>query len=424
MIWILVTALLFLFSVSVPIAISLGTASAIAIYFASDMPIVAIIQRLFSSMDLFPLMAIPFFILAGSLMESGGISKRLINFASALVGQLQGGLAAVAVVTSLFFAAISGSSPATVAAIGSILIPAMIAKGYHKDFAAAVQSVSGSLGVIIPPSIPIILYGVTAEVSVGDLFIAGILPGLLIGLSLLIAVLIFSKLKGYKGGSSFTFKEQLLAFKEASLALFMPVIILGGIYGGIFTPTEAAVVAVFYAFFVGFFVYKELNLKNLMGIFTKSALTTSIIMIIIANAGVLGWILTRERVPQLVAESFLQFTESPILFLILINVLLLFIGMVFETAAAIIILAPILAPIAVMVGIDPVHFGIIMVVNLAIGMVTPPVGVNLFVAAPIADTSLERLSRAVLPFFLILIVNVLVISFVPSISTFLPGLFK
>lgn len=424
MIWILVTALLFLFSVSVPIAISLGTASAIAIYFASDMPIVAIIQRLFSSMDLFPLMAIPFFILAGSLMESGGISKRLINFASALVGQLQGGLAAVAVVTSLFFAAISGSSPATVAAIGSILIPAMIAKGYHKDFAAAVQSVSGSLGVIIPPSIPIILYGVTAEVSVGDLFIAGILPGLLIGLSLLIAVLIFSKLKGYKGGSSFTFKEQLLAFKEASLALFMPVIILGGIYGGIFTPTEAAVVAVFYAFFVGFFVYKELNLKNLMGIFTKSALTTSIIMIIIANAGVLGWILTRERVPQLVAESFLQFTESPILFLILINVLLLFIGMVFETAAAIIILAPILAPIAVMVGIDPVHFGIIMVVNLAIGMVTPPVGVNLFVAAPIADTSLERLSRAVLPFFLILIVNVLVISFVPSISTFLPSLFK
>lgn len=424
MIWILVTALLFLFAVSVPIAISLGTASAIAIYFASDMPIVAIIQRLFSSMDLFPLMAIPFFILAGSLMESGGISKRLINFASALVGQLQGGLAAVAVVTSLFFAAISGSSPATVAAIGSILIPAMIAKGYHKDFAAAVQSVSGSLGVIIPPSIPIILYGVTAEVSVGELFIAGILPGLLIGLSLLIAVLIFSKLKGYKGGSSFTFKEQLLAFKEASLALFMPVIILGGIYGGIFTPTEAAVVAVFYAFFVGFFVYKELNLKNLMGIFTKSALTTSIIMIIIANAGVLGWILTRERVPQLVAESFLQFTESPILFLILINVLLLFIGMVFETSAAIIILAPILAPIAVMVGIDPVHFGIIMVVNLAIGMVTPPVGVNLFVAAPIADTSLERLSRAVLPFFLILIVNVLVISFVPSISTFLPSLFK
>lgn len=424
MIWILVTALLFLFAVSVPIAISLGTASAIAIYFASDMPIVAIIQRLFSSMDLFPLMAIPFFILAGSLMESGGISKRLINFASALVGQLQGGLAAVAVVTSLFFAAISGSSPATVAAIGSILIPAMIAKGYHKDFAAAVQSVSGSLGVIIPPSIPIILYGVTAEVSVGELFIAGIFPGLLIGLSLLIAVLIFSKLKGYKGGSSFTFKEQLLAFKEASLALFMPVIILGGIYGGIFTPTEAAVVAVFYAFFVGFFVYKELNLKNLMGIFTKSALTTSIIMIIIANAGVLGWILTRERVPQLVAESFLQFTESPILFLILINVLLLFIGMVFETSAAIIILAPILAPIAVMVGIDPVHFGIIMVVNLAIGMVTPPVGVNLFVAAPIADTSLERLSRAVLPFFLILIVNVLVISFVPSISTFLPSLFK
>lgn len=422
MIWILLTVLVILFAISTPIAIALGAASAIAVAIAGDLPVLTIVQRMFNSVDMFPLMAIPFFILAGSLMEVGGISKRLINFASSLVGEMKGGLAAVAVLTSMFFAAISGSSPATVAAIGSILIPAMVARGYHKDFAASVQAVSGGLGVIIPPSIPIILFGVTAEVSVGKLFIAGILPGLLVSFSLLLMVFLISKKKDYKGTSSSSMKEKLMAMKEASLALFMPVIILGGIYGGIFTPTEAAVVAVVYAFVVGAFVYRELTIKKLIDIFTSSAKTTAIIMVIIANAGVFGWILTRERVPQTVAESFLNFTESPIIFLLLINVLLLFVGMIFETAAAIIILAPILTPIAIMVGIDPIHFGMIMVVNLAIGMVTPPVGVNLFVASSIAGTSLERISRAVVPFVLLLIVNVLIISFVPAISTFLPSL--
>ncbi|MCM3714513.1 TRAP transporter large permease [Alkalihalobacillus oceani] len=424
MIWILLISLVILFAISTPIAIALGSATALAVIWTGEMPVLAIVQRMFNSVDMFPLMAIPFFILAGSLMETGGISKRLINFASALVGEMKGGLAAVAVVTSMFFAAISGSSPATVAAIGSILIPAMVARGYHRDFAAAVQATSGGLGVIIPPSIPIILYGVTAEVSVGDLFIAGIVPGLLVSLSLLILVYFLSRKKGYQGTESSTTKQKLVAFREALLALLMPVIILGGIYGGIFTPTEAAVVAVVYAFVVGKFVYREITWKSVMGIFSQSAVTTSIIMIIIANAGVFGWLLTRERVPQMVAESFLNYTESPIIFLLLINLLLLFVGMIFETSAAIIILAPILAPIAVMVGIDPVHFGIIMVVNLAIGMVTPPVGVNLFVAAPIAGTSLEKISRAVLPFIALLIINVLMISFIPKISTILLDVFK
>lgn len=424
MIWILLVSLIILFAISTPIAIALGSATALAVIWTGELPVLAIVQRMFNSVDMFPLMAIPFFILAGSLMETGGISKRLINFASALVGEMKGGLAAVAVVTSMFFAAISGSSPATVAAIGSILIPAMVARGYHRDFAAAVQATSGGLGVIIPPSIPIILYGVTAEVSVGDLFIAGILPGLLVSFSLLLLVYFISRIKGYKGTESSTTKQKLVAFKEAALALLMPVIILGGIYGGIFTPTEAAVVAVVYAFIVGKFVYREITWKSVMGIFSRSAVTTSIIMIIIANAGVFGWLLTRERVPQMVAESFLNYTESPIIFLLLINLLLLFVGMIFETSAAIIILAPILAPIAVMVGIDPVHFGIIMVVNLAIGMVTPPVGVNLFVAAPIAGTSLEKISRAVLPFIALLIINVLMISFIPKISTVLLDIFK
>lgn len=422
MIWILLSLLIVLFAISTPIAIALGVASTVALVIAGEVPVITIIQRMFTSVDLFPLMAIPFFILAGSLMEVGGISKRLINFASSLVGQMSGGLAAVAVVTSLFFAAISGSSPATVAAIGTILIPAMVARGYQKDFAAAVQSVSGGLGVIIPPSIPIILFGVTAEVSVGKLFIAGILPGLLVSFSLLIMVFLISKKRGYQGTSSSTMREKLFALKDASLALFMPIIILGGIYSGVFTPTEAAVVAVVYAFVVGAFVYRELTFENIIGIFTKSAMTTSIIMIIIANAGVFGWILTRERVPQMVAESFLSISENPIIFLVLVNVLLLFVGMIFETSAAIIILAPILTPIALIVGIDPVHFGIIMVVNLAIGMVTPPVGVNLFVASSIAGTSLEKISRAVLPFVFLLIVDVMIISYIPAISTFLPAL--
>lgn len=424
MIWILLITLILMFIISAPIAIALGVASTLALAFGSDVPIITIIQRMLNSIDLFPLMAIPFFVLAGSLMETGGISRRLINLANAIVGDLKGGLAAVAVITSMFFAAISGSGPATVAAIGSILIPAMVAKGYDKNFASSVQSVSGALGVIIPPSIPIILYGVTAEVSVGQLFLAGIIPGLFIGFTLLIAVLIISRIKGYSGGKKSTFKEKLIALKEASLALFMPVIILGGIYGGIFTPTEAAVVAVVYAFIVGFFIYKELNLKKLMKILKDSALSTSIIMIIIANAGIFGWLLTRERVPQMIAESFLSLTDNPYVFLLLVNILLLAVGMVFETTAAIIILAPILAPIAIMMGIDPVHFGMIMVVNLAIGMVTPPVGVNLFVAAQIGNTSLEKISRAVIPLLIVMIIDVLIISYIPAISTFLPNLFK
>lgn len=424
MIWILLITLILMFIISAPIAIALGVASTLALAFGSDVPIITIIQRMLNSIDLFPLMAIPFFVLAGSLMETGGISKRLINLANAIVGDLKGGLAAVAVITSMFFAAISGSGPATVAAIGSILIPAMVAKGYDKNFASSVQSVSGALGVIIPPSIPIILYGVTAEVSVGQLFLAGIIPGLFIGFTLLIAVLIISRIKGYSGGTKSTFKDKLIALKEASLALFMPVIILGGIYGGIFTPTEAAVVAVVYAFIVGFFIYKELDLKKLMKILMDSALSTSIIMIIIANAGVFGWLLTRERIPQMIAESFLSLTENPYVFLLLVNILLLAVGMVFETTAAIIILAPILAPIAMMMGIDPIHFGMIMVVNLAIGMVTPPVGVNLFVAAQIGNTTLEKISKAVIPLLIVMIIDVLIISYVPVISTFLPSLFK
>ncbi|RBW67961.1 TRAP transporter large permease [Bacillus taeanensis] len=420
----LLISMLILFLLTVPIALSIGLASTIAVWSSGDLPLLVLVQRIFTSLDSFPLMAIPFFILAGSLMETGGISKRLVHFANTLAGSMTGGLAGVTVITSMFFAAISGSSPATVAAIGSIMIPAMVARHYDVNFAAAIQSVAGALGVIIPPSIPMILYGVVVGVSIGDLFIAGIIPGLLIGFSLILTAFIISKRRGYKGAEHFTWQQRFEAFKNAIFALLMPMIILGGIYGGIFTPTEAAVVAVAYALIIGLFVYKEIKLKDLIPAFVKSGITTAIIMLIIGNAGLLGWLLTKERIPQTVAQSFISFSDNPLVFLLIVNIFLLIVGMFFETSASVIILAPILAPIAIQLGVDPVHFGIIMVVNLAIGMVTPPLGVNLFVAMQISKVRLEQLSKAVIPFLIILIADVLVISYIPEISLFLVELLK
>lgn len=417
-------SLLILLLLSVPVALSLGLASSFALLSDGSMPLLVVVQRMFAALDSFPLMAIPFFILAGALMETGGISRRLVNFANSLVGGMTGGLAVVTVVTAMFFSAISGSSAATTAAIGSILIPAMVKKKYDIGFAGATTAVSGELGVIIPPSIPMIIFGISAGVSMTDLFIAGFLPGILIGGSLILLVWLLAKKRGYEGEKGITWGMRAKAFKEASLALLMPVIILGGIYGGIFTPTEAAVVAVVYAFIIGVFVYREVTWRNLVEIFSKSAITTSIIMIIIANAGMFGWILTREQVPQKVAAFFTAFSDSPIVFLALVNVLLLFVGMFFETSASIIILAPLLTPIAIALGIDPVHFGMIMIINLAMGMVTPPVGVNLFVACQVANIKLERLTKALIPFFIVLVLNILIVTYIPAISTWLPSVLK
>lgn len=421
---VMMISLLVLLLLSVPVALSIGLASTVAFMNDGSMPLIVLIQRMFAALDSFPLMAIPFFILAGSLMESGGISRRLVNFANSLAGGMTGGLAVVTVVTAMFFSAISGSSAATTAAIGSILIPAMVKKGYDIRFAGATQAVSGELGVIIPPSIPMILFGISAGVSIGDLFIAGFLPGIMIGGSLILVCWYISKRRGYKGETGITWSHRWQAFKEALLALLMPVIILGGIYGGFFTPTEAAVIAVLYALIVGVFVYREVKWKQLVEIFSKSAITTSIIMIIISAAGMFGWILTREQVPQKIAAAFTAFSDNPIIFLALINLLLIFVGMFFETSASIIILAPLLTPIAVQLGIDPVHFGMIMIVNLAMGMVTPPVGVNLFIACQIAGIKLEELTKALIPFFIMLIVDILIITYVPAISTWLPSLLK
>jgi C4-dicarboxylate transporter DctM subunit len=419
---IMFACLIIFFALGVPIAISMGLAAAVAIIWDGGTPLIVLVQRSFTSIDSFPIMSIPFFVLAGVLMEFGGISKRLVAFANALTGHFSGGLGIVTVVTSMFFAAISGSSAATTAALGSILIPAMIARGYHKNFAGAVQSASGELGVIIPPSIPLILYGISTETSIGDLFMAGFIPGIMIGLSLIITVFIIAKKRGYAKETRKSGKELWISFKESFFALLMPVIILGGIYGGYFTPTEAAGIAVAYSFIVGTLVYREIKIGKIMNILTTSVVTTSAIMFILASAGLFGWILTREGIPQDVAQFFMGISDNPIVFLLLVNVFLLVVGMFMETNASIIILAPLLVPVAITLGIDPVHFGIIMIVNLALGMCTPPLGINLFISASLAKINLLQISRGMLPFYITLLLTLLLITYFPQISMFIPHL--
>ncbi|OHX44779.1 TRAP transporter large permease [Diaphorobacter sp. DS2] len=432
-------SLIILFALGVPVAFSMGLSSILAMSNEGILIQVAV-QKIFSSMNSFPLMAIPFFILAGSLMEAGGISKRLIDFANSLVGKLTGGLAMVTVVTAMFFSSISGSSAATVAAIGSILIPAMVKRGFPRNFSTSIQAVSGELGVIIPPSIPMIIFALTAgvSISIGDLFMAGVVPGILIGGSIMLTIYVISKVKGYGNRTPLnltdsevleesllmTTKGRLNAFKNAILPLLMPVIILGGIYGGVFTPTEAAAVAVAYAYILGAFVYRSLTINSIMEVLRNSVLSTAIIMFIIANAGLLGWVLTAEKVPATVSQWFIAVSDSPIIFLLLVNLLLLIVGMFLETGAAIVIMAPILTPVAISFGIDPVHFGIIMIVNLAVGMLTPPIGVNLFVACQIGKLRIDQILKPLIPFYIVLLVDILLISFLPQISLWLPSFLK
>lgn len=342
------------------------------------------------------------------------ISERLVNFANSLVGQFKGGLAHVSIVACMFFAAISGSGSATTAAIGGIMIPAMVKASYDRNFSTAVQAVGGTTGIIIPPSVPLVLYGVSAGVSVSSLFIAGILPGILIGLSLMVVAYFISWKEGY--GAEVERTKLWKSFKEAILALLMPVIILGGIYGGFFTPTEASVVAVVYGFIIGVFVYKQINLQTLREMLVSSVVTTSVILFIIGSASIFGMVLTREQVPQSIATLLSESNLSPIIILLLVNLLLLVVGTFMETIAAIIILTPILLPVVMQIGIDPIHFGIIMTANLAIGLITPPVGVSLFVGARVGNTKFEPLVRAVIPFMLMMIVSIVIITFIPQLS--------
>ncbi|OAH54522.1 MULTISPECIES: TRAP transporter large permease [Bacillaceae] len=417
-------SLFVLLFLSVPIAFSLGLSTVAGIWMHDSLPLDVVPQRIFVAINSFPLMAIPFFILAGNLMGAGGISKRLVNFASSLVGHFTGGLAMVAIVTSMFFAAISGSGAATTAAIGSILIPAMLARGYHVEYAAANQAVAGALGVIIPPSISMILYGVAAEVSIGDLFLAGIMPGLLITLSLLISAYIIANRRGYVGEERKAPAEVWTTFKAAILALLMPIIVLGGIYSGIFTPTEASVVAVVYSFIIGFVVYREITMKQLIETLRNSAISSAIIMIVIGTAGLFGFFISITGVPDMVYALISDFVTNKYVFLIIVNVILFIAGMFLDGGAAILIFVPLLLSTAVTLGIDPVHFGVIMVCNLAIGLVTPPVGIDLFVVSQLTKLSIVKIGKAVIPLILILILDVLIISFFPPLSTWIPSLMK
>lgn len=425
----MVVALLFgsfalLLILRVPIGISLGMSSLITIFASGVVQPTYLAQGLVTGADSFSLMAVPFFVLAGELMASGGISRRLLNIADAFLGRKYGGLALVTVVACMFFAAISGSGPATVAAIGGLTIPSMLKQGYDRPFAGAISAAAGSIGVIIPPSIPMVMYCVATGVSVGAMFMGGLIPGILIGVSLCVYSSLYSKKHKYINAEAapFSWGNVGRSLVDGIWALLVPVIILGGIYGGIFTPTEAAAVAVAYGLIVGLFVYRDLKAKDLYRIFGSAALTTATIMVILGTATTFGRILTLERIPTMIADFFESVAKGPIMLMILINILLLIVGCFMETNAAIIILAPIFLPIVESMGINPVHFGIVMVVNLAIGFVTPPLGVNLFVACNVANAKLEEICKGILPILGVMIVDLLLITYIEPLSTFLPAL--
>lgn len=402
---------------SVPVAISLGLASSVALLYSGKVSSSYIAQGLVTAIDSFPLMAVPFFILAGELMGQGGLSRRLLSVANVFFGRYTGGLAIIAVVTCLFFAAISGSGPATVAAIGGLLLPAMAREGYDKGFSVGLLASAGSIGIIIPPSIPMIIYAVAANVSITQMFLAGVIPGLTIGIALMLVAYFKARKEGYTGSSKrYSASEIFAAVWDAKWALMVPVIILGGIYGGIFTPTESAAVGVIYGFIVGVFVYREIKLKDLYKVIVDASLTSATVIVIVGTATIFGRVLAIERIPFMLADYIVSLTDSRILILLLINLLLIFVGMFMETLAAIIILVPILLPVVVAVGVDPVHFGIIIIVNLAIGMVTPPVGLNLFVGSRLGEISLGKASVGAMPFIAALFIVLLLVTYIPALS--------
>jgi tripartite ATP-independent transporter DctM subunit len=412
----LLVTMMLAFAFSISIAVAIGGAAMLGLAVFDPARLVLAPKEMFTAIDKFPLAAVPFFILAGNLMETGGISRRLVDFAKSIVGGVQGGLPMTCVLTCMIFAAVSGSSVATTFAIGAILIPALIKHGYPTSYAAALQATSAELGVVIPPSIPMILFGVSAEVSIGELFIAGFGPGLLIGGALMLFVHLYCRWKGWGKTDGDGRLAVGTATVKAAWALAMPVIILGGIYGGVFTPTEASVVAVFYALVVGMVIHRELSWRDVLPVLRKSVISAAVIMFIIANAGLFAFLITRAGVPEAIGEWLTEVLRSPMWFLLGVNAALFVIGMFIETSAAIIVLAPILVPVARHFGVDPVHFGTIMVVNLALGMITPPFGVNLFAACTVAKISLDQIVKHLVPFVAVVIGCLMVITYVPGIS--------
>lgn len=413
-------SLFLLMFIGVPIAISLGLSGALSILFFSPDSIRSLVIKLFETSEHYTLLAIPFFLLSGAFMTSGGVAKRLIDFANSSVGHIRGGLAIAAVMACMLFAALSGSSPATVAAVGSIAIAGMVRSGYPKEFGAGIVCNAGTLGILIPPSIVMVVYAAATESSVGKLFMAGVIPGTLLGLGLMTAIYIIARKKNLPAMPRATLKEWLSSGRKALWGLLLMVIILGGIYSGMFTPTEAAAVAAVYAGFIALFVYKDITIKQCPNVLLEAAKLTIMLMFIIANAMLFAFVLTTEQIPQTIAAWIITLGLSPWMFLLLVNIILLLAGNFMEPSAIILILAPILFPIAIELGIDPIHFGIIMVVNMEIGLITPPVGLNLFVTSAVTGMPLSATIKAALPWLMILLVFLMIITYIPAVSLWLP----
>ncbi len=405
----------------IPIAFCLGITAAVSLL-SLGLPLQVVAQRIFTGIDSFPLMAVPFFILAGDLMNQGGTTLRLVRFSNALVGWIRGGLAHTNIVASMFLAGISGSAVADAAAIGGILIPGMTREGYDVDFSAAVTASASTMGPIIPPSIFMVIYGVTTGVSVGGLFAAGFVPGILMGLSFMAVAYMISRRRNYPRQPVPSVRQIVAVTREATFALLAPVIILGGILMGVFTPTEAAAVAVGYAFLIGVLIHKELTFRAMPGLLIQSGVTTSILLLVIGTANILAWVLSAEQVPQKIAQGLLAITHDPYLIMLLINLFLLVVGMFMEGGAAIIILAPVLSQVATSVGIHPLHFGFVVVLNIVIGLLTPPLGVCLFVVCSLSRISIERLVRAIMPFLLVEIGILFLVSYFPMTALLIPKL--
>ena len=408
--------------IGVPVAVSLGASTVITMLFFTDLDVATIPQLIFDGINKFALMAIPMFILAGNLLSKGGSARRIIDFAKSMVGHLPGGLPMSAIFACVIFAAVSGSSPATVVAIGSIMFVAIKEAGYPKEYAVGGITTAGSLGILIPPSVVMIVYGVTAEVSIAQLFMAGVVPGLMLGGMMIAQTYIGAKRLGFKATTPEPWSERIKKFFRAFWALLIVVVVIGGIYGGIFTPTEAAAASAIYALIISLFVYKDIKFKDLWDICLESAITTAMIFFIIANAVVFAYLLTSENIPQTIADSILAANIGKIGFLIIVNILLFIMGQFMEPSSVVMIMVPLLLPIATALGVDPVHFGILLIVNMEIGMITPPVGLNLFVASGLTGMNLKDVIVSCLPWTLTLFIGLVLVTYIPEISLWLPRL--
>ncbi len=409
---------------NVPVAFAMGLGGLAALLVSDRYPLAILDQRMFTAFDSFPLMAIPFYILAGGLMDHGGISGRIVRLASTLVGHFRGGLAMVAIVSCMFFSGVSGSAVADAAAIGSALIPAMTRRNYDPSFSAALVASSAVMGPVIPPSIPMVLYGVLAGVSIADLFIAGILPGIVIGLALMIVCYWEAVRNDYPREPRATWREFATELRRSVWALMMPVIILGGILSGVFTPTEAGVAAVAYALVIGTLVHRDLRWNHVATVLRSTVTGTAVVMFLVATSTLFAWLMTVERVPQEIAATMMGWTTNVVLQLMLINVFLLVLGTVLDVAPALILAVPVLLPLVKQLGVDPVHFGVIVVVNLVVGLITPPVAPTLVITAGIAGISLDRITAAIWRFLITLLAVLLLVTYIPALSTWLPSLLK